>query len=161
MSSTPPSDPDTLRGLLDAFIERQMEAGKWLLASLLVVNGGAIVALLSNATYGMQLLAVSGTPFLIGTILAFLAGAASWFVSNTYVLGLRQQLNAKFYAAENLLTAKVVKGADFVGAVILIVTSVGSLIAFGYGAMCATSEAPKLLVKAAQTAAKTTPVNPT
>jgi hypothetical protein len=97
------STTTALKGqILLQLAEKQLEAGKWLLSSLLIVNGGAIVALLSNEKFGGRILAEAGLYYALGVILAFLAGGFSWVESEAYLGSLRSQLGIKLYVGENL-----------------------------------------------------------
>lgn len=122
------------RELLSIFAQRQMEAGKWLLASLLIVNGGAVVALMSNAVFGAEVLREAGLWFVIGVITAFFSGGASWALSNTYLLGLRQTIDVKFYKNEIDLNSHDIKSQETTFSLLMIGFGACSLVSFCVGA---------------------------
>ena len=140
----------TQREILLRYVERQMETGKWLLASLLVVNGGAVVALLSNEKLGAKVPYLSGMSFVAGVLFAFLAGGASWEFSNQVVYQLRKKLEVPIFDdemqktndRETTLPATLPIVGKFVFRsrtlrVAMLVLSIFSLIAFAIGALLA------------------------
>ena len=97
-------DRDIKKEILMVFFQRQLEAGKWLLGSLLVVNGGAVLAFLSkpeilNNIDGSFLLF-----FLLGIIFAFISGSLSWLSSDIAILLLRKKLNIYYHDGDEKLT---------------------------------------------------------
>lgn len=134
----------TERELLLRFVERQMEAGKWLLSSLLLVNGGAVVALLSNEKFGARVLSTSGSYFVVGVVSSFLAGAASWLLSDHAFYALRKQLGVKIFEDEKWHSNSWKAAISLI--VIMQSLSVVSLGSFSYGAWLAANTVSTLAV---------------
>ena len=65
--------------------------GKWLLASLLVVHGGALVACMSSEEVGKEILLASGWAFFLGLFSVLCAGAVAW-VNWQYVAAQRSAI---------------------------------------------------------------------
>lgn len=86
-----------MRDILMIMFQRQMEAGKWLLGSLLVVNGGAILTILSQSEILRNSDGVFLVCFLFGIVFAFFAGAFSWVSSDTVITLLRVRLNLQYH----------------------------------------------------------------
>jgi len=95
-------EKDTQQKILLIFLQRQMEAGKWLLASLLVVNGGAVIAILSNENLVKIDIKYSISLFILGVGLAFISGALSWALSDSITTDLRVLLDVKMTRVERL-----------------------------------------------------------
>jgi hypothetical protein len=123
--------------MLLSFLNRQVEAGKWLLASLLVINGGAIAGLLSTDKIPPSALANSGRYFITGGGLAFAAGIMSWAVADGYIYLLRADLGITVMQNEKHDPKNgeiLVTGAGILAFGCLI----GSLAFFGLGALSVT-----------------------
>lgn len=56
----------------------QLDLGKWMLGSLLVVNGGALVAIANADEAAAKLFAAGGIWFVAGLIAALLSGLFAW-----------------------------------------------------------------------------------
>lgn len=123
-----------------AFFGRSLETGKWLLASMLLVNGGSIAALLSNEKYGAALLAICGVPFTIGIVLALISGMASWAASDSLAMMLRLRLRLQLVETEKTSQARKTalmwgQGIYIAASVAAFATLLGSGIAFASGAL--------------------------
>lgn len=62
--------------------QAQIDYGKWLIASLLLVHGGSIFAIAQLGKDGVQLFLASGPWFVAGIMFALLAGMFTWFNFN-------------------------------------------------------------------------------
>ncbi|MEM6858990.1 MAG: hypothetical protein AAF559_14090 [Pseudomonadota bacterium] len=100
--------------LLLHFHQRQLESGKWLLASLLVINGAALIAILSSES-------VAEAPdlrftyfFVAGIVCAFIAGAASWLYSGSIARAIRETLKFEISEEDELLGGRPDKIMFFV-----------------------------------------------
>lgn len=68
----------TFRGFLETMAERAVietsEASRWLLASLLTVNAGALIAAIGSSKINAEALRIAGPCWLVGVILALVVG---------------------------------------------------------------------------------------
>lgn len=58
--------------------QQQVDIGKWILGSLILVNGGAITLLAQAAEHGSGALKAAGGHFVIGIICALFCGFVAW-----------------------------------------------------------------------------------
>lgn len=141
MATRPPPTDDQVNNaklqVLLSFLNRQVEAGKWLLASLLVINGGAIAGLLSTDKIPPEALAASGRHFITGVGLAFAAGVMSWAVADGYIYLLRADLEVNIMAGEVPDPSHGQRLVTFAG-VLAFACTIGSLAFFGLGALSVT-----------------------
>ena len=63
---------------IQANYQSQASTGSWLLTSLLALNGGALVTLISNADKVRGVLPHAGPWFISGILLAYVAGVMMW-----------------------------------------------------------------------------------
>lgn len=69
---------DRYQALVERSFEAQVAWGRWLVASLLLVNGGAIVTIVQSGARASELMSLSGIFFASGIVLAFICGFCAW-----------------------------------------------------------------------------------
>lgn len=63
---------------LQIHLNAQIEWGKWLVASLLLVHGGALVAIVQNEEHSVTLMKAAGHWFVWGLVAALVTGFITW-----------------------------------------------------------------------------------
>lgn len=66
----------------DKVLDYQFGLGRWIMASLVVVNGGALLALLNAADKYPGAMMAAGPVFVVGLVLALLGGSVAWLNCN-------------------------------------------------------------------------------
>jgi hypothetical protein len=117
----------------DKVLEYQLGLGRWIMASLLLVNGGALVAIL-NATDRYATAISAGDWFVVGVVAALLSGTFAWINCNLITIAADEFLDwENLDVQESSLGRLLHKWA--VGMAILAVTaSIVSLVCFPLGA---------------------------
>lgn len=126
---------------VEKLVSKQAEAGKWMLGSLLVINGGALVALFSNESVGPVMLKASATYFVAGIVLSIVTGAMSYLMNEIVAQKHLLRIGIKLHIAEE--DAKVYEDKTLHGfvAVTLLLASSASLGAFILGSVAASDAA--------------------
>lgn len=117
----------------------QLDLGKWMLASLLVVNGGALVAIANADEVAARLFAAGGSWFVGGMVAALTSGFFAWAnaavaadvyddISNPWALVSRSNWPAVSQKASHAITATTI---------ISVVAGIVSVACFAIGAMAA------------------------
>lgn len=122
------------KDILLSYLNRQVEAGKWLLASLLLINGGAIAGLLSSENMPEDAMAAGAKSFITGLVLAFASGVFSWGVADGYIALLRNQLGV-FLNDDDKKITKFAIPMTSICAFVSFTCMFGSLGFFSYGAL--------------------------
>lgn len=134
-------DIATARLFAEKLISKQAEAGKWLLSSLLIVNGGALVALFSNETVGPAMLKAASTYFVAGIVMSFVAGTGSYFFNDAVAFQYLSKVGIKVTALEEASPLSDGKVIGRIASVAILIGALSSLGAFIGGAVAASNAA--------------------
>jgi hypothetical protein len=139
-----------VRGQHDKILEYQFGIARWLMASLLLINGGGLVAIM-DAPGDMW---AAARWFAAGVILAITSGTLSWVNCNLITLAADYRTDW-----ENLEYRDSAKAAfwDFWAlgfAIFAVVAAVGALVSFTGGALSAASEIRAAKLATPQTASQ-------
>jgi hypothetical protein len=117
-------------------LEQANALSRWIMASLLLVNGGALVAI-SDAAEKHGAVADAASYFIWGVILAIFCGIAAWFNFNLIAEATSERLDWAALEAQNTRRADILDVGAWTLALIAIAAAITSLVLFGLGARAA------------------------
>lgn len=118
----------------EKILEYQFSVARWILASLLIVNGGALLALV-NSFQDEPAVVDAGTPFLVGVIAALLSGTFTWLNCNCIVMATGHRRDWETLDYQESETADRWDMAGSVMTILALVSALISLAAFPIGAL--------------------------
>ena len=134
-------DIATARLFAEKLISKQAEAGKWLLGSLLIVNGGALVALFSNEAVGPVMLKAASTYFVFGIVMSFVAGSGSYIFNDVVANQYLSKVGIKVTVLDESSSLSDEKVLGSIASLAILIGALGSLGAFIGGAVAASNAA--------------------
>lgn len=150
-----------IAGYSDKALDYQLGLGRWLLNWLILLNGGALVALIPIAENRPDLLSTAPY-FVIGILLGMSCGLTSW-INGMFVVTYMERLHKPEWLLgdehgpeEEPGTRNLLAGSS----TIAVLLGIASLAAFGIGGWKATASAPVTATVPPPTAPSTSPARP-
>lgn len=118
----------------DKVLEYQLGLGRWIMASLLLVNGGALVALLNvGDRYALAL--AGGHWFVVGVVAALLSGTFAWINCNLITIAADEFLDWENLHVQESVLGRVLHKWALGIAIVAVAASLVSLACFPLGAI--------------------------